>query len=70
MRFIFISAFDIDALARMDYVVCTFSSNVGRLVYQLRAARRPDVLSTSFSVDQEQWFSYREVRRIQICFFV
>ena len=51
--------FDIFTLSHLDFVVCTFSSNVGRLVYQLRSTRDPDVVSNVVSVDVPNWYADR-----------
>ena len=48
--------FDIWLLAKLDLAVSVFSSNIGRLIYQLRVSRLPDAKYRTVSVDAEPWF--------------
>ena len=47
-------------MAFSDFVVCTFSSNVCRLVYELRMALRPFIsgLYEVITVDMDYFFMY------------
>lgn len=51
---------DIFKLALSDFLVCTFSSNVCRLAYELRMALRPFVshLYEVISLDMDYFFQY------------
>ena len=51
---------DVFKLAFSDFVVCTFSSNVCRLVYELRMAIRPFIsgLYEVITVDMDYFFMY------------
>ena len=51
---------DVFKLAFSDFVVCTFSSNVCRLAYELRLALRPFVvdLYEVITVDIDYFFEY------------
>ena len=51
---------DVFKLAFSDFVVCTFSSNVCRLVYELRMAVRPFIsgLYEVITVDMDYFFMY------------
>ena len=51
---------DVFKLAFSDFVVCTFSSNVCRLVYELRMALRPFIsgLYEVITVDMDYFFMY------------
>ena len=51
---------DIFKLAFSDFLVCTFSSNVCRLVYELRMALRPFIsnLYEVITVDMDYFFMY------------
>ena len=45
----------------MDFVVCTFSSNVGRLVYQLKAAQNLSHIEDQVISLDERWYFYEWV---------
>ena len=47
---------DVTLLSMSDYLVCTFSSNVGRAVYELMQATRGDISHCVVSLDSEYWF--------------
>ncbi|XP_045593798.2 alpha-(1,6)-fucosyltransferase [Procambarus clarkii] len=52
---------DMYFLARCDYIVVTFSSNIGRLAYEWMHALRSDASSRYYSLDHTFWyFSQRE----------
>lgn len=50
---------DIEVLARCDFVVCTFSSNVCRLLYEIRMGRDPELFNRLVSLDY-QYANYGE----------
>ena len=43
--------FDLYFLAQADYLVCTFSSNICRLAYELRLAKDSDIYKSHHSLD-------------------
>jgi len=42
---------DVEMLSRCDYIVCTFSSNVGRLAYELMQRNKIDASQDYYSLD-------------------
>ena len=58
---------DVLTLAHSDYAVCTLSSNVGRLVYELMHGIRPDAYKSYKSLDLEYYFyGYNSFYRVAI----
>ena len=58
---------DVTLLSMSDYLVCTFSSNVGRAAYELMQATRGDISHCVASLDSEYWFmKYYEPSKIAI----
>jgi len=47
---------DIEMLSRCDYIVCTFSSNVGRTAYELMQRNEIDASQNYFSLDSGYLF--------------
>ncbi|XP_053608629.1 alpha-(1,6)-fucosyltransferase [Plodia interpunctella] len=47
---------DLNMLANCDYLVCTFSSQVGRLAYELMQTNRPDASNSFFSLDDVYYY--------------
>nr|XP_027211635.1 alpha-(1,6)-fucosyltransferase-like [Penaeus vannamei] len=49
---------DVFFLYHSDYLVCSLSSNICRLAYELLQTLRPDAPRRIFSVDSSYWFHY------------
>ncbi|XP_013136337.1 PREDICTED: alpha-(1,6)-fucosyltransferase [Papilio polytes] len=47
---------DLRMLASCDYIVCTFSSQVGRVAYEMMQANRADAANSYFSLDDIYYF--------------
>lgn len=47
---------DLHMLAHCDYIVCTFSSQVGRMAYEMMQANRVDASNSFFSLDDIYYF--------------
>ncbi|XP_032517976.2 alpha-(1,6)-fucosyltransferase [Danaus plexippus] len=47
---------DLHMLAMCDYIVCTFSSQVGRVAYEMMQANRPDASDSFHSLDDIYYF--------------
>jgi glycoprotein 6-alpha-L-fucosyltransferase len=64
---------DIHLLTQCDYVVATFSSNIGRTVYELMQALRGDASSHVMSLDSEYFFNRQIIAHpatVLLVFFV
>jgi glycoprotein 6-alpha-L-fucosyltransferase len=48
---------DLNILMKADYLVCTFSSNVGRLAYEMRHRLFADAAERTRSVDSIWYYS-------------
>ena len=48
---------DLHVLVKSDYLVCTFSSNVGRLAYEMRHRLFADAAERTRSVDSIWYYS-------------
>ena len=56
--------FDIYFLSKANYLVCTFSSNICRLAYELLVARVPDTYKQAKSLDLH-YYNYFEMKLYQ-----
>lgn len=52
---------DIEILSRCDYLVGTFSSNVGRLAYELMQTRRVDAAESAVSLERHYYTVYQNL---------
>ena len=57
--------FDVYFLSRAKYLVCTFTSNVCRLAYELMVKQRPDTDPVAKSLDMH-YYNYFDVQFVQI----
>lgn len=57
--------FDLHFLSNADYLVCTFSSNICRLAYELLSAKKPDFSQLARSLDVH-YYNYFEIKNYQI----
>nr|CAB3247603.1 Alpha-(1,6)-fucosyltransferase-like [Phallusia mammillata] len=56
--------YDVALLSQCDYVVCTFTSNIGRLVHEVMVAESNNPLRYATSIDVEH-FSVGEIRMLR-----
>ncbi|XP_047481676.1 alpha-(1,6)-fucosyltransferase-like [Penaeus chinensis] len=56
---------DVYFLSRSDFLVCSMSSNICRLAYELMQTVRPDAPSRAFSVDSAYWFHFETDNKVQ-----
>lgn len=57
--------FDLHFLSNADYLVCTFSSNICRLAYELLSSKRADYHQLARSLDVH-YYNYFEIKNYQI----
>ncbi|XP_042856790.1 alpha-(1,6)-fucosyltransferase-like [Penaeus japonicus] len=56
---------DIYFLSRSDFLVCSMSSNICRLAYELMQTLHPDASRRVFSVDSPYWFHYQSDHEVE-----
>lgn len=57
---------DVELLSETDYLVCTFSSNVGRLAYEMMNGKRTDASDHYKSLDDIHYFSGQPDHKVRV----